>query len=520
MEEQNKPNFRGGEDERYCGAYRIFSEDRSQERSEDFILPDYLPDVKKIAAVFPETAIKGRFLGSGTLEYDGETRCRVLYIAEDGTLRSTVFVSGFEDKVGSGELSEDCVEILTPVMRGLNVRLINPRKFNIRAQTGAVVEVYKRKCTMPELYGAVTRDDEDRLAAKVREFPSLNLTTLCENGLSLSEDLSFDAATPTAEELLFSRVTMQAEDCRLGAGEAQIRGVAQIVCICAAPTDAQGRRELVKISKDLTFTQTLKNKALHADGICDVLLTPENCEFRLREDEFGQKRLIEADVSYKCCLTVASPKTQRAVTDAFSLEKEVENDAGEMRFLQPVGALKGSFSVNETVDLDLPEDGGYFLEYCFCRPELAVTEEGGRAVLTGNCALSLLLRDSAGDLDARRASLPLRFVTDLRSGAGAEGRVTCRASNGRFRLDKNKLTCDFEVPFFGGAFCPDDLTVLESIRIQPTKRTLPGSRGSILLYYPDDGEEAFEIAKKYGVAPEAVERQVETAARPVLIERK
>ena len=58
-----------------------------------------------MAAVFPAATIKGRFLGSGTLEYEGEACYKVLYVAEDQTLRTAVFLTGFEDKIGNEELT-------------------------------------------------------------------------------------------------------------------------------------------------------------------------------------------------------------------------------------------------------------------------------------------------------------------------------------------------------------------------------------------------------------------------------
>ena len=149
MDYTRKPDFRRGEDENFCGAGEVFREKRLKESSEDYILPDYLPDIKKVAAVFPAATIKGRFLGSGTLEYEGEACYKVLYVAEDQTLRTAVFLTGFEDKIGNEELTEDCVELLTPLCEGVNVRLLNPRKLNIRSQNGADVAVYKRRCYMP-----------------------------------------------------------------------------------------------------------------------------------------------------------------------------------------------------------------------------------------------------------------------------------------------------------------------------------------------------------------------------------
>lgn len=519
--EQMRPRYRGAEDEEFCGAYRIYAEDRTKEESEDYILPDYLPDVKKIVAVLPETTVRNRFLGSGTLEYDGETRFKVLYIAEDGTLKSVVFTCGFEDKIGSSGFSEDCVEILTPVLRGLNVRLINPRKLNIRRENGAIVEVYKRICTMPALSGA-SAADEERLVSKVQEVPSMNVLTLSENGLSISEDLSFDPALPTAEELLYSSVLLRVEDCRPASGEVQLRGNAKILCICSSLPDAAGKTELIKLSKEIPFTQTVKNKGLHADGVCRAALGQENAELRLREDEFGQKRVIEVDVGYRCDLEVFYPKAQKIVSDVFSTERMIETDRSEKRFEAPDGVLKGSFSVNESVDLDLPEDGSYTLEYCFCRPELkGQKDDSGRIALGGSCSLTMLLRDGAGDLDVRRSSLPVRFVTDLAAkGEDVSVYVDAGAASACFRLDKKKLSADLEVCFYGAVCHRESVEALDAIRVLPEKRALTGKRGSLIFYYPDENEDLFSIAKKYGVDPQTLEGQTTGDKAPLYVERK
>ncbi len=502
MEYNKAPNFRGGEDEEFCCALPVYEEERLKEAGDDFILPDYLPDIRKIVATFPTATVKGRFIGSGTLEYEGEVSYKILYIAEDQSLKSALFVTGFEDKIGNEELSQDCVDLIVPVCEGVNVRMLNPRKLNIRSNCGAKVSVFKRHCNVPMLLGANTLEDEARLQCKVDRIDSVNVLNLRENGLTLSEDLNFEAAMPTAVELLFGRAVPVMQDCRVTEGEAQIRGSAEIYCLVSTGSDKEGREEILPLTFSLSFSQTVKNEGLHEGGECFCTLLPEGCEFRLRDDEFGQKRVIEFDMTYLCDLTVYYPKSVSLLSDAYSLEKETELSLSEKIFYRFCAPLKGGFSVNESATLDLPEDGGYTLVQSFLFPDLHLASEPdkeGKTVLEGDCGISLLLRDSAGAPDVRRTTIPLRFKTDKKAEEHQTGEVACRASGVRCRLDKNILTCDFEVGFFGQLLSKDPVQTVDEIRILPEIRKTPGKRGSVILYFPEKNEAFFDIAKRYGV---------------------
>ncbi|MBQ8398763.1 MAG: hypothetical protein IJX08_02220 [Clostridia bacterium] len=522
MEYTKRPDFRSGEDVEFCGAVRLYDGRHVKDQSEDFILPDYLPDIKKIASVFPGTAIKGRFLGSGTLEYEGEVSYRVLYVAEDHTLKSALFLTGFEDKIGGEEFGEDCVEVIAPLCENVSVRLLNPRKLNIRSSIGADVSVYKRRCHLPVLYGARTADDERALEPRIVYEDGANVMTLKESGLTLSEDISFEAAMPNGRELVFGRAVPSVQDCRTLEGEVQIRGVVDLFCLIEGESIVEGdKKEWIMLSRPISFSQTLKNEHLHEGGRCFVNLSPEGMEFRLREDEFGQKRVVEFDMTYLCDMTIFYEKPIAVCIDAYSLERETEKDAAQQTFCAPVAPLKGGFSVNESVQVDLPEEGGYRLMHVFAEPKMSASAEGknGKVLLEGECALSLLLMDSAGNPDVRRSTLPLRFLTDIPVPQGSmHDDLSCKASGMRCRLDKNTLSCDMEIVFHGLLLSCREISAVQSIRILPEKRSKPGKRGSVILYYPEEGESFFEIAKKYGVTAAGLTAEnTENADGPLVI---
>ena len=500
MDSNRIPNFQDADGEEYCSARQVYEERRLKEASDDFILPDWLPDVRKVVAVFPSAQIKERFLGSGTLEYEGEAGYKVLYIADDRTLKTAQFATGFEDKIGCEDLTLECVDVIEPLCEGVNVRMLNPRRLNVRSMCGADVRVYRRHSALPALFGAASAEDEALLQCDVERIPAANVLDLRENGLTVSEDLSFEASAPTADELLFKHAVPVVQDCRVAEGEAQLRGKIQLLCAFSAGGD--GTEGPFFANFQIPFSQTVKNEALHGGGCGFARIDPEGCEVRLREDEFGQRRVVEFDMTYLCDLTVLYPKNVTVVKDLFSLEKETEPTAVKTTFLVSPAALRGSFSVNESVSLDLPEEGGFTLVRPFLTPELRLADapdKEGNAVLEGSCRIDLLLRDPAGAPDVRRTVLPLRFRTAEKAPAAAEARVSASVSDARLRLDRNKLQCDLEIAFCGQMLGKEEREVLSEVRILPEKRQTPGKRGSVVICFPEKGEPLFSLAKRYSV---------------------
>ena len=124
-------NFRDRENDQFCAAMMVHETNNQRELADDFILPDYLPDVKKVVWVQACPRLGNRFLGSGILEFEGAVAYKVLYIAEDNRVRCAAFLSDFKNKIENEDLGEECVDVLTPVANAVMCRLQNPRKLNI-----------------------------------------------------------------------------------------------------------------------------------------------------------------------------------------------------------------------------------------------------------------------------------------------------------------------------------------------------------------------------------------------------
>ena len=138
-------DFKNKDGEEYTGATRIESTRQSREYTDDYILPDYLPDAKKVLEFTCRPVIESRFVGNSSVEYNGSLYCRALYLSEQSELGVATFTLPFEDKLSNENITDDCVDIILPGVYSSSCRLQNPRKLNIRVKAGADIELWKRR---------------------------------------------------------------------------------------------------------------------------------------------------------------------------------------------------------------------------------------------------------------------------------------------------------------------------------------------------------------------------------------
>ena len=98
----------------------------------DYVLPDYMGDMRKI--LFTEATVRpsGKFAGGEAVEMSGIVVYNVIYLDSDGALSSVEFSSDYDYSVKcSGDNYNDSVAATR--VSNYAIRLIGPRKISARA---------------------------------------------------------------------------------------------------------------------------------------------------------------------------------------------------------------------------------------------------------------------------------------------------------------------------------------------------------------------------------------------------
>ncbi len=528
MEYNMMQSFRDRENDHFCAAVMVAEADTLRELSDDFILPDYLPDVKKVVWVEACPRLGNRFLGSGILEFEGAVAYKVLYIADDNRVRCAAFLSDFKNKIAGDELSEDCVDILRPVASELNCRMQNPRKLNIRCKAGVTGAIWRRATFLPELYGA-RGNDEKSIETKENCVDALNITNRRETGMVFSEDITLDSSMPPIGEMICSSAAIYVDECRPSGNELLLRGVCELEAIYST---ASGEGEdYVLLRRTLPYSQALDADSLKDGCTCLVTVLPEGITVNVREDEFGKRRMIELDINYSLDVEAIHPKKVYYCEDCYSVDRECQTTQANQQIWRLSDSMRCSFSINENRLLqDIDAIGMREVKACNVMPVMYLEAERtkkSRPVLGGSAKVSILGVKEDGQYCSTVLELPLRFEgeTPLKD-EQVKTVIDCRASGIRCRVDDEKLYIDFEVICNVLLTAAQDAQTIQVIRMLPDKPR-EGDKGAVAtLYFPENGETLFDIAKKYKVARislmerNGVESEENMAGRALLIPKK
>lgn len=102
------------------------------ESAAEYVLPDYLGDVRKILFTSADVRPSGRFASSGEVEFSGIVVYTVVYLDSDNDISSVEFTSEYDYAVKcSGERYKDSVADTR--VSNYQIRLIGPRKISAKA---------------------------------------------------------------------------------------------------------------------------------------------------------------------------------------------------------------------------------------------------------------------------------------------------------------------------------------------------------------------------------------------------
>ena len=475
----------------------------SAEIGQDFVLPDYQPEVRKLLCVTPTVQPPSRFLGVGEAELAGNVCFRVLYVGGDGGLYTVTLDAPYTFRIpieGDDRVSGErpiCLDAeLTP--RAVTQRLSAPRKLRLSCQLGAHVTLLRDRET--DLRGEVEADEK-------LESSRLCARALCATGeaLELTDEIPIggegevrvvgsqgtvriNEAQPTEDGVVCQgEVYLKLLLTREAASEAMDAGEERV--------PADGMPETV--NRRIPFTQTVEMPQsvgregweAAADGVCtDVAVRVED------------GRLL-------CAVTVVTQAWAQGnervtfVRDCYATARPTECQMRRYPYAQALGCINGNVTSGGTVDggANAIPAGAIPLDLSGSAVLTGVSAERGRVVLTGNCSYSMLYRTAEGELGCGEFQLPLRYeLPDSVSADGTEpgAEVRMRMLGGRVRPDgENGYTVDAEWAIAGRIYSREQMEAVDEVRAVGGDGAV--SDGAMVICYPSGEDTLWSVAKRY-----------------------
>ena len=459
--------------------------------SGEYVLPEYLSDIAAILKCFAYPRMQSRQWSGDQLLIDGMTVIRVLYMDEERKcIRSLEFAQPFACSIRGTMNIDNAVEIRMTT-KYINCRAVSPRRVEVR---GAVEVSAQAECAVP-LDVAVPQEREGFYALTEKVSVSVP-RAMVDKVMTVNESLEFDRSLPPAEMLLGGDCCAVIKECKLLTGKAIVKGN---VYIHQLYTDTTEGTQTHCLDFVIPFSQILDvsdaSEGVPYKASVQVLSDTERCAV----GPDGENTVLEITTKLLIQLQIYKSEEVEWLNDAYHCHYPVTVRTEERewmsllshRFEEMKLPLRLTVPLNrwqEIIDIwALTADSD-----CSCGE--------GSAVLNGRLQIIVIARDADGEIVCHES---FEDYTAEYACRGNAAEICPTVTEIRYRALEDALNLEVSL-------CVDICDCRRERRQLVTdihvceETPYPTQKVSALLYYGEEGETIWDIARACHTSPQSV----------------
>jgi len=471
-----------------------------REHSEDFMMPDYIPDIRRIAFSGVETYIEKKAAMSDRVEWECYLTYTAVLLGEDDSLRSITLRSSIGGEI-KGDFDGDDLWLDVRVEDSA-MRALDPRRINGRCRI--CVTAYSR-CAVRTAPNMSALDGGD--SAFCKKNAPISYTTVKRMTVAdrrASHDVELDSSMPEIADIVYCRVNPIINTVTVKDGRCELRGAAAVdLCYCDPDGRYNTHNAKVPISDGFDFAN---------EGCRNAMARATAGEIRaeVRNNAYAENKVVELDFGWNADVAFAVDGECEAVDDIYSTVYDLELREKDIELERCCGAFCGSFSVSgEESCSELMIDP--IENVVCCRPEIKLNEvrrtDGGRLRFGGNLKIAAVCScNSAKEgLSLCEINIPFKYERELAvSSDDFEAVSDVRVSSVKIRSDGSKLRADCEVSISALVTEPVSGRGIVECKV---KEELDIRRAPMTLCFKKSDDTLWDIAKRYNVgSAELLER--------------
>ena len=502
---QNLENMKISLKDEFCVWSEAGGATLENEVSEEYILPDYLPDIRKILLVRTRIEEDDIFTEEGRAEVGGKVVFNIIYLGDTGEIKSIRQECAYNSFANSDSIYDESIIDIQSSLKNRSVRALSPRKIMMKAKVISVISVRNKLCVSPRLIGSTSIEDEFTLERSINRTECVNFIQFNESDIRVSEDIEYKGRNAIGELIAYDAEVLPTE-CKYTDDKLYIKGIAKIWCLVADTTEDE-KVQYDVIEKNLPITHTSELTLPNGDWDCFMQIELGDFECSVANNSYGESRMIEADLVCRAKITAISNESSVFTDDVFSTAYEYANTYKRVNTEKMVKTSCTNFSVSGSSELQ-KTDGSSLDRVIFSSVDAEISAVDiiqTKAVFTGECNVKTVHVDKDGGYVNSEFSFPIRYEAPV--GNIEKHRCRCDVSvlDSRVTADGNKINVNAEVGINYSLFENISVDTVETIAINKSEPLQNLNEKVMVLYYPDKNETLWSVAKKYNVSRSALE---------------
>lgn len=470
------------------------------ETGADYVLPDYNGDVRKILYTEAKVRPSGNFENDGNIDFSGIIVYNMVYSDSENRINSVSFTSDYDFSVKCN--SETYLSAIADTsIANYAMRLLGPRKISAKATLSSRV-VLENKESYP-ISGSAFETGVPEVQSK---FVSVAKASRSENiEREYAEELiRLDGKVSDEVEVVFSDAECVVDSVSADEGGAQIKGSVRVTALVKCDGEPiQLVEKNIRIDENVPF-----------DGAESAIRTlprasASSVRCNVTADESGCSVVTNVIVD----LFVESYENEQVklITDAYRCDCDTDNEYDDYKYYELETVLTEKEDLSFVVPRDSIEVENLRDIICF-DAKIKVTDsllENGACTISGEVNYSGIAFgiDDKGNLSYQPFKHTAEFAKNVNINCQNEDKIKLipifECVDATATVDENNL--------YLGCRAYMKLTIISEKcqRVLTSSELVSGGEfeeigSKIVVYYPENGETLFEIAKKFHTTVEKI----------------
>ncbi|MBQ8839710.1 MAG: LysM peptidoglycan-binding domain-containing protein [Clostridia bacterium] len=456
--------------------------------SEEFSLPDYVPEVRRVLCVMADALPESKYLQGNMLELGGSVTYSLIYTDDEGNLNALPLNSSYETKLALPQNAH--LTLVDAQVDSTTYKVTAPRKLTLKSRLKCrVTPICKEQ--IEEEISSKSSADEIYLERKPKTVNSMSLCVAEQPNVRLSDKLELDDGKEAKP--IWCDANIIIKEARAESRRVSVRGEAVVKCLVESEGEVKVITKALPIAEEIEVEHLGDNQVARVVGRC-VSLSISN------EEADNSTQLFFDLVCELECQTMEN-KQIILLEDVYSTKNEMDVTYKKTPIYSLVKAGGSSFTLNEGIKRRGKEISSII--DTLVAPTCEKTEiKNGKMIATGKLLVNVLGISEAGEGEGieylcETYELPLKYELEL-GGQISNGISKCTFSTlgASARLDKDMIYINCEIYPSYLVFNRADEEIVDRASIKRDKE-IKKDQSCARVYFPKEDDTLWKIAKKY-----------------------
>ncbi len=472
----------------------------------DIIVPDVKPDIGRILLLDGDVFVNNSEIMQEKIVVDGNIKYKILYVCDDESLdiKSINANANFSCDFRLQSVRQGMRPLVRCEIEHIEYSILNGRKLNVRSiimVNGKAVEEIE-KDIISDLRGA----------ADIQILKE-NIGINCYLGYNranfkISESMEVPAGKPAIKEVLRNDVKITGKDYKVTDDKIIARGELNVSTLYIGDDQENSFQSM---EHELPFTQFIDLDGVNENALCELDYQISDYQFEPEEDSDGEMRALKGDIALSISAAGYDKRNIQTISDAYTPQLGIELEKEPVRLEEVLLENKSQIILKDTISIngDSPDISEVF--NVLCKPGLTACKVyDDKVVVEGlvNNSVLYLANNTELPIFCYRQEIPFKQNIDIK-GIKPEMKCDIALDIEHYNysvVSLNEVEVRLAIGVCVKAVNQAEVPLLVSAEEYPLEHTRKDFQPSLILYYSQQGDTLWKIAKKYFTTVDGIKK--------------